>query len=80
MSMERRNLPFPLSLLLLDLFLLYNCNVTLQLQNSSSKGVLSVRLGYFLQQSQPPYRIGAMKLAVEKARNNGLLDGIDAIG
>lgn len=31
-----------------------------------------IKIGYFLQQSQPPYRIGAIKLAIDLAKANGL--------
>jgi hypothetical protein len=36
-----------------------------------------IRIGYFLQESQPPYRIGAIKLAIEKAKADGLLPDRD---
>lgn len=33
----------------------------------------TLRFGYFLQESQPPYRIGAIKLAIDKAQADGWL-------
>jgi len=34
-----------------------------------------IRIGYFMQESQPPYRIGAIQLAIDRARADGLLPG-----
>jgi hypothetical protein len=36
-------------------------------------GNKTLRIGYFLQESQPPYRIGAIKLAIDKAQADGWL-------
>lgn len=33
----------------------------------------TIKIGYFLQESQPPYRIGAIKMAVDQAQADGLL-------
>jgi hypothetical protein len=35
----------------------------------------TIRIGYFVQESNPPYRIGAIQLAIDRARQEGLLDG-----
>ena len=37
----------------------------------------TLQIGYFLQESQPPYRIGAIKLAVDKAKADGYLQDYD---
>lgn len=36
-------------------------------------GSKTLRIGYFLQESQPPYRIGAIKMAIDQAQADGLL-------
>jgi len=46
-------------------------------QNSSTAAI--IRIGYFIQESQPPYRIGAIELAVDRARQDGLLPGFSVV-
>jgi hypothetical protein len=45
--------------------------------SSVHKGNKTIKLGYFLRESQPPYRIGAIQMAIDKARAEGLLAGYD---
>ena len=37
----------------------------------------TIRIGYFLQTSSPPYRIGAINLAIDRAKSDGLLSGFN---
>jgi hypothetical protein len=40
---------------------------------AAGTGKKTLRIGYFLQESQPPYRIGAIKMAIDKAQADGWL-------
>jgi hypothetical protein len=41
--------------------------------DADGTGSKTLRIGYFLQESQPPYRIGAIKMAIDKAQADGWL-------
>jgi hypothetical protein len=57
----------------IELFTVLSC--ALSLVSAANERNKTIRIGYFLQDTAPPYRVGAINLAIRQAQDDGLMPG-----